>query len=144
MASTTPARTRTRQAATARRTTAVARRPAPTTLAAAAPAFEPIRLPANDEVSEDRIPIFYIGDTEYTVPAVIPAGVALEYLRISAAAGPDAAAGVILTRVLGEEAYTALEQARGLTGDQLMQIVQLVVDQALGALEQEGEEGKAG
>lgn len=140
MASTTTARTRTRQAA-ARKT--VARRPA-STLAAATPSFEPIRIPANDEVPEERVPIFYIGETEYTVPASIPAGVALEYLRISAAAGSDAASGVILTRVLGEEAYTALEQARGLTGGQLMQIVQLVVDRAMGAMESEGEEGKAG
>lgn len=139
MASTTTARTRTRQATT--RGT-VARRPV-STLAAADPEFEPIRIPANDEIEEQRVPIFYIGDTEYTVPASIPAGVALEYLRVSAAVGPDAASGVILTRVLGEEAYTALEQARGLTGDQLMQIVQLVVDQAMGALESE-KEGKAG
>jgi hypothetical protein len=70
--------------------------------------------------------------------------VALEYLRLSAAVGSDAASGVILTRVLGEEAYMALEQARGLTGGQLMQIVQRVVDQAMGALEKDGEEGKAG
>lgn len=138
MASTTTARARTRQAAASK---TVARRPA--TLAAATPSFEPIRIPANDEVPEERVPIFYIGEEEYTVPASIPAGVALEYLRISAAAGSDAAAGVILTRVLGEEAYTALEQARGLTGEQLMQIVQLVVDRAMGSLESE-KEGKAG
>lgn len=140
MASTTTARSRTRQATATR--TAVARRPV-STLAAAEPDYEPIRIPANDEVPEDRIPIFYIGTTEYTVPASIPAGVALEYLRVSAAVGPDAASGVILTRVLGEEAYSALEQARGLTGEQLMQIVQLVVDKALGSLESE-KEGKAG
>lgn len=140
MASTTTARTRTRQATAAR--TAVARRPV-STLAAAEPGFEPIRIPANEDVPEERVPIFYIGDTEYTVPAAIPAGVALEYLRVSAAVGPDAASGVILTRVLGEDAYMALEQARGLTGDQLMQIVQLVVDRAMGSLESE-KEGKAG
>jgi len=143
MASTTPARTRTRQATANRRTTAVARRPA-STLASAEPGFEPIRIPANEDIPDDRIPIFYIGDQEYSVPAVIPAGVALEYLRVAAAAGPDAASGVILTRVLGEEAYMALEQARGLTGEQLQQIVQLVVDRAMGAMESEGEEGKAG
>lgn len=141
MASTTTARTRTRQA-TAARTTAVARRPV-TPLTAPADSFEPIRIPANEDVPEARVPIFYIGDVEYTVPDSIPAGVALEYLRVSAAVGPDAASGVILTRVLGEDAYQALEQARGLTGEQLMQIVQLVVDRAMGALESE-KEGKAG
>jgi hypothetical protein len=136
MASTTTARTRTRQATAAR--TAAARRPANT---APDPGFEPIRIPANADVPEERIPVFYIGDTEYTAPAHVPPGVALEYMRVATERGTDVAAGVILTRVLGEDAYRALEQARGLTSGQLNQIVQMVVDKAMGS--QEGGEGKA-
>lgn len=46
--------------------------------------------------------------------------------------------------VLGEDAYLALEQSRGLTDEQLEQIVEIIVNQALGRQEGKGEEeGKA-
>lgn len=108
----------------------------------AADGFEPIRIPANEDVVEEREPLFYIGDTEYTVPTSIPMGAALEYLRIAAERGEIFAAPPFLTRVLGEDAYMALEQAKGLTDEQLNRIVQRLIDRALGRSEQDG--GKAG
>lgn len=132
MASTTPARTR--QSTAARKRAAV--KPAHGALD-----FEPIHIPADDDIEEERVPLFYIGDTEYTIPKVIPSGVALQYLRVAGERGQDFAAPILLTRVLGEEAYEALENSRNLTEDQLRQIVQLVIDLALG--KRETKEGKA-
>lgn len=99
--------------------------------------FEPIRIAA-DPVEEERTPLFYIGADEYTIPKVIAPGVALEYLRIAGERGEQFAAPILLARVLGEEAYTALEQSRGCTEEQLRQVVQLVVDLSLGRKEKEG------
>lgn len=132
MASTTPARTR--QSTAARKRAAV--KPASSGLD-----FEPIHILADDDIEEERVPLFYIGDTEYTIPKVIPSGVALQYLRVAGERGQDFAAPILLTRVLGEEAYEALENSRNLTEDQLRQIVQLVIDLALG--KRETKEGKA-
>lgn len=100
--------------------------------------FEPIRIPANDDVVEERVPLFYIGDTEYSIPKTIPPGVALEFMREAREHGRDLATAPLLTRVLGEDAYTALEQSRALTEDQLSWIVDKVLDLALGRKEQGG------
>lgn len=103
--------------------------------------FEPIRIAADDDVPEERVPLFYIGDDEYTIPKSIPKGVALQYLRHAAEVGHELATAPLLIRVLGEGAYMALEQSKALTGDQLEKIVDIIIKQALG--DQEGKEGKA-
>jgi len=132
MASTTSARTRQTTAARKRATA----KPISGTVD-----FEPIHIPANEDVVEERVPLFYIGDDEYTIPKHIPKGVALQYLRHAADVGHELATAPLLIRVLGEDAYTALEQSKGLTDEQLEQIVDIIVGQALGR--QEGDEGKA-
>lgn len=103
--------------------------------------FEPIRIAADEDVPEERVPLFYIGDTEYTIPKHIPKGVALQYLRHAAEVGHELATAPLLIRVLGEDAYSALEQSKGLEGDQLERIVNIIIKLALG--EQENKEGKA-
>jgi hypothetical protein len=103
--------------------------------------FEPIRIDADDDVVEERVPLFYIGDTEYTIPKEIPKGVALQYLRHASEVGHELATAPLLIRVLGEDAYEALEQSKGLKDDQLERIVDIIVKLALG--KQEEKEGKA-
>lgn len=101
--------------------------------------FEPIRIKANDEVEEEeRVPLFYIGDDEYTIPKHVPRGVALQYLRQASEIGHELATAPLLIRVLGEDAYTALEQSKAMDGDQLDAIVDIIVRQALGAQDQKG------
>jgi hypothetical protein len=128
-----------------RQTTAAARKRAATKPTAGSDplaGFEPIRIPANDEVVDDRVPLFYIGDDEYTIPRHVPRGVALQYLRQAGELGHELATPPLLIRVLGEDAYMALEQSKALEDDQLDRIVQLIVDLALGQQEKE-KEGKA-
>lgn len=131
MASTTTPRTR--QAAAAKRNAAKTLTPDV--------GFEPIRIAADDEITEERVPLFYIGDIEYTIPKHIPKGVALQYLRQAGERGHELATAPLLIRVLGEDAYEALEQSKGLTDEQLESIVDIIVGQALG--KQEDEKGKA-
>lgn len=103
--------------------------------------FEPIHIDADDDVVEERVPLFYIGEDEYTIPKEIPKGVALQYLRHAAERGHELATAPLLIRVLGEDAYEALEQSKGLKDDQLGRIVDIIVGLALG--KQEEKEGKA-
>lgn len=129
-------------APTTRQSTAAARkRPATKPPVGGDLEFEPIRIAANDEIAEERVPLFYIGDDEYTIPKTIPKGVALQYLRQASQVGHDLATAPLLIRVLGEDAYTALEESRGLSEEQLEKIVNIIVGQALG--KQEGAGGKA-
>jgi hypothetical protein len=120
-------------ASTTRQSTAAARK-----RAAAKPAigggldFEPLRIDSDDDLEEERVALFYIGDNEYTIPKVIPPGVALQFMREAREHGRDLATAPLLTRVLGEDAYMALEQSRALTEDQLEWIVEKVLDLGLG------------
>lgn len=100
--------------------------------------FEPIRIPANDDVEEERVPLFYIGDDEYTIPKHIPRGVALQYLRHASEVGHELATAPLLIRVLGEDAYTALEQSKALEEDQLENIVNIIIRLALGKQDDKG------
>lgn len=103
--------------------------------------FEPIRIAADEDIEEERVPLFYIGDTEYTIPKEIPPGAALQYLRQARESGHELATPPLLIRVLGEDAYMALEQSKAVKEDQLERIVKLIVDLALGQAEKK--EGKA-
>ncbi|MFI1166567.1 hypothetical protein ACH4UM_23925 [Streptomyces sp. NPDC020801] len=104
--------------------------------------FEPIRIAADDEIEEERVTLFYIGDDEYTIPKEIPPGAALEYLRKAGERGEQFAAPTLLTRVLGEDAYQALEKSKGLKDEQLQQIIQIVIDLSLGRGEKQEGKGK--
>ena len=100
--------------------------------------FEPIRIASNDEVPDDRVALFFIGDTEYTAPREISRGPILKYLRLAGEVGPEAAAPHLLIRVLGEEAYMALEDSDALNEEQFDSIVKEIIRRGLG-----NEEGKA-
>ncbi|WP_435279341.1 hypothetical protein [Streptomyces sp. 1222.5] len=137
MASTTSARTR--QTAAARKRAAATPNTVPGDLG-----FEPIRIAADDDVPDERVALFYIGDDEYTIPKHIPRGVALQYLRHAAEVGHEVATAPLLIRVLGEDAYMALEQSKAMTQEQLEQIVDIIIKQALGAQEKEGKAARRG
>lgn len=98
-----------------------------------------LRLTPRTEPAE-RVPVFYIGDTEYTMPKHPPATIALEYMEILAEEGEtskaEARAQVHLFRtMLGEDGYAALKGFDGLTIENLAQLFTVVHKQALGALE---------
>ncbi|MFM9635981.1 hypothetical protein [Streptomyces turgidiscabies] len=137
----TPSPARTRQSAAARKKAAAAR---PAIVTDPLAGFEPIHIPADDDVEEERVPLFYVGDTEYTIPREIPPGAALQYLRQARESGHELATPPLLIRVLGKDAYMALEQSKAITEDQLERIVKLIVDLALGQAEKKGGKGPTG
>lgn len=127
------ASTTTRQTAAARRKAAAKPTSVDTDLD-----FEPIRIATNEEVPKDRVPLFYVGNTEYTMPKLISRGPVLKYLRLAGDIGPEAAAVPLLIRVLGEDTYMALEDSDALTEEQFDQIIDEIIKRALGR-----KEGKA-
>jgi hypothetical protein len=106
--------------------------------------FEPIHIAADEDIVEERVPLFYIGDTEYTIPRHIPRGVALQYLRHASEVGHEVATAPLLIRVLGEDAYMALEQSKAMTEEQLGKIVDIIIKLALGKQEKEGKAARRG
>jgi hypothetical protein len=127
-------------ASTTRQSTAAARKRAASKPANGNDAadFEPIRIAPNSTVEEERVPLFYIGDDEYTIPKRIRRGVGLKYLRHAAEIGHELASVPLLIDVLGEDAYKALEDSRELEAEQLNEIVDIIVRQSLGKQEEEG------
>lgn len=104
------------------------------------------------EVTDERIPMFYLpdpeaenGEREYTVPAEPDATIALKYLHIAGGGPCDcpqphgrgelAANDYLLTELLGSDGYRALRECRGLKGGDLGAILALASKHALGALE---------
>lgn len=65
----------------------------------------------------EQIGIFEIDGTTYSMPNVVRAELALEYLAITNDEGDDKAAHWLLTETLGEDAYKALRSVKGLEGD---------------------------
>jgi hypothetical protein len=107
--------------------------------------FEPIHIAANEDVvDEERVPLFYIGETEYTIPRKVPPGIGLTYLRHAAEIGHELASVPVLIEVLGEDAYRALEESKALEKEQLDRIVGIVVKRSLGTQEKEGKAARRG
>jgi hypothetical protein len=90
---------------------------------------------------EDRVPLFSIDGRVYSIPRMVPQGISLEYLRIARQFGENAAAGRLLERLLGEEAYTALEECPSLDDEKMQKIMDMAQKITFGAAEVKG--GKA-
>jgi hypothetical protein len=112
-----------------RTSTATRPRPVDTDLS-----FEPVRITTSR--SADTVPLFYIDDTEYRVPAKVPQTVVLEFLRLQRTQGDDFAAQRLLERLLGPEAYEALEQSGDIDDEQFEQVMRAAVAHVAGPAEQ--------
>lgn len=98
-------------------------------------AFEPIELPSAKTAEEEdveMVDLFYLDDDVYQIPKNPPAGVALEYLRISRQESPDAGAHWLLEEALGEDGYQALTNHPTLDHATLVRILDVVRDHYLG------------
>jgi hypothetical protein len=95
-----------------------------------------LRLSSTTEAEpEVRVPLFYIDDVEYTVLKNPPPTVGLQYLRILKEQGEGFAAYFLLTNLLGEEGYAALENYDKLTREQYDKILELAVEISTGQSE---------
>jgi hypothetical protein len=103
----------------------------------AAAGFEILRLPAPDPDAPpaERVPLFTIGDREYTMLASPPFRVGVEYLYQVRHNGIASALDFLLDEMLGVEAFAALRAYEGLKDEQLAQVITIVHRTAMGRVE---------
>lgn len=116
---------------------AATHRPAPP---AQAPAV--LRLSSTSDEPEEREPLFYIDDVEYTIPVSPPASISLEAMHIIAEGGGSPAAQMaaedyVMTEMLGEEGYAALRGCKTIKRHELRRVIEVISERANGALEDE-------
>jgi hypothetical protein len=92
-----------------------------------------------DAASEDRIVLFEVDGTEYTIPAVIPAGDALAHLLIVNTLATEAQRGAYLVReIAGPAALTALLGEAEMTSADWRNLIKILTEHVFGPLEAPG------
>jgi hypothetical protein len=114
-----------------------AKRSTPAKTAEPAP-FEPVRIGRKTKPADDGIVLFYLDDQPYRIPSRVSQGMTLEYLRLARTLGESAAAQRILERLLGPEAYEALEQSDDVGPDEMDQILRAVTHHIAGPADESG------
>ena len=86
--------------------------------------YTPPRIDTNKPpVEAERMPLFYIGDTEYTGPVHVTAATALEALDVAYHKGDAAAAYHCMIASMGEQAYKDLVACPQLTVEEARTII---------------------
>jgi hypothetical protein len=97
-----------------------------------------LRFTSVPDEEEQREPLFYIDDVEYTIPVEPPAGIGLEAMHMIAQGGPAAGAAVedyIMGEMLGEDGWAALRECRTLKMADYRRLVQVCTEKVMGAEE---------
>lgn len=97
--------------------------------------FEVLRLTRSPDRAEERVPLFYIDDVEYTVVKRPNVNVGLQMLELLRTEGEPAAQAYVLGKLLGPEGYAALLDYDELTAEQYSHICRVAARLALGSLE---------
>jgi hypothetical protein len=98
--------------------------------------FTPVRISSKKKAADPGVPLFYLDDVEYRIPTRTPQPVVLEFLRLQRTHGDDYAAQRLLERLLGPDAYSALEQSDDVEDEQFDQILRAAVAHVAGPVEQ--------
>jgi hypothetical protein len=99
--------------------------------------FEPVRIKSGTGEKIAEVPLFYIDDVEYTIPERIPAALTVRLID-QLADGQDEAhviSRTIRDDILGRDAMKALRNSPDVTNEQVEQILDIVGDMLVGALE---------
>lgn len=88
-----------------------------------------------EEVEIEMEPLFRLNGEEYLIPAKPSAGMALGYLEIQTVRGPDAAIHWMMTEMLGQDGYDALQNHPALPRETLDKIIQRVEKKVLGGMQ---------
>lgn len=97
--------------------------------------IEPVVISTEGADTDEKIHIFTIDDTDYYMPAYVPASLSLQALDRMRRHGQEAALSWLLEAVLGAEAYQALMDCPTLTGPQLKAVMRIIGDHVLGQME---------
>lgn len=100
---------------------------------------ELIEISVDDPEQEpERVPLFKIGDTVYTMLADPPLTLAMEAMDVSYERGQGFGEVFIMREMLGEQAYRALLGSKSLKGPQYKEIAERITKRVYGVLEREG------
>ena len=91
-----------------------------------------IELSSADVVSDERIPLFSIDGTDYTMPAEVPGSVSMEATELWATEGEASATRWLMLELLGEDGWAALRGCKTITKAQTKQVIQIIVEHAMG------------
>ena len=91
-----------------------------------------IELSSGDVVSEERIPLFSIDGTQYTMPAEVAGYVSLQATDLWATEGEAAASRWLMLELLGEDGYLALRTCKTISKAQMRQVQEILVRHAMG------------
>lgn len=83
----------------------------------------------------ERVPLFSIDDTEYTIPKNVDMTVALRYLDTVAEKGTEVGIVGLFKELVGEQAWQALLGFKGMDPAELNQLLEAVTEHAMGAIE---------
>lgn len=96
--------------------------------------YEPVKISTADVVDEEREPLFYIDEVEYTIPKLIRPNILMRYLQDTIDRGHDYALAAGMREVLGAEAMEALAETDAVTDEQMDQIMAIVERKLLGQM----------
>jgi hypothetical protein len=85
-----------------------------------------------------QVSLFTLNGVDYLIDAEPDASLVLQYLLIVSSRGQEAASAILLQGVLGEEAYQALMNYKGLTMGMLSAVMKAVQTHVLGSAETAG------
>lgn len=94
-----------------------------------------LELKTSEAPAVETEPVFSIDGRVFEMPKRVTTNTALKYMRMVRKDGQESAIAWAVERVLGEEAYVALMEHDALTQDQLAQVMGIVRDKLMGAVE---------
>jgi len=110
--------------------------PKPRPVAVPLEGFQPIRIVTPETPPEvEMVEVFSIDDRPYCVPKDVSPSVALRFMKLARQTGTEIAMGALLEEMLGEEAYDALANCPHVTKEQFADVMTLIREHALGAVE---------
>lgn len=98
--------------------------------------FTPLQIQAPPEEPEEekRIPFFYIGEVEYTLPEKIHPNVTTKYLRDARENGETVALANAYAELIGEDAMDDLAECSTITDEEVAWIMGQMQERLLGAV----------
>ncbi len=88
--------------------------------------FEPVKISTADVQDEEREPLFYIDEAEYTIPKQIRPNIVMGYLQDTYDKGQEFALAAAMREVLGADAMEALAETDAVSDEQMSQIMDII------------------
>lgn len=88
--------------------------------------YEPVKIRTDDVVDEEREPLFYIDEVEYTIPKRIRPNIVMAYLQDTYDKGQEFALAAAMREVIGADGMEALAESESVTEKQMQQIMDII------------------